>query len=126
MGRVGQSVKMAVEKFVSVGESIAEEHGEFSEEMCQACTEARRAGATIQELTESSSDDPQQTKQTSVSEKTAMVRSARQLLSAITRVLIIADKVVIRHVIAAKDKVKVYAEPIRVFNVGISIMKKKN
>lgn len=40
-----------------------------------------------------------------VGEKTAMVRAARQLLSAITKVLILADKVVIKQVIAAKDKV---------------------
>jgi len=38
-------------------------------------------------------------------EKAAMVRAARQLLSAITRVLLLADKVVIKQLVAAKDKV---------------------
>ena len=104
MGRVGQSVKLAVEKFVSVGESIAEEHEQFRSDMCQACTEARRAGAAIQQVTECNAEEQHSA---TVSEKTAMVRSARLLLSAITRVLIIADKVVIRNVIAAKNQVHV-------------------
>ena len=39
-------------------------------------------------------------------EKTAMVRAARQLLSAITRVLLLADKVVIKQLIQAKNKVR--------------------
>ena len=114
MGRVGQSVKIAVEKFVNVGESIAEEHEEFREEMCQACTEARRAGASIQQLTESSCEDKQKLQQNLVSEKTAMVRSARLLLSAITRVLIIADKVIVRQVIASKNKVNCANDRIKI------------
>ena len=40
-----------------------------------------------------------------MAEKTAMVRAARQLLSAITKVLILADRVVIKQLIIAKDKV---------------------
>lgn len=38
-------------------------------------------------------------------DKTAMVRAARQLLSAITKVLLIADRIVIKQLIASKDKV---------------------
>ena len=42
-----------------------------------------------------------------MAEKTAMVRAARQLLSAVTKVLILADKVVIKQLLAAKDKVSI-------------------
>ena len=42
----------------------------------------------------------------SVAEKTAMVRAARQLLSAITKVLIMADRVVVKQLLAAKAKVQ--------------------
>ena len=37
-------MNLAVERFVSVGESIGEEHHDFKEDMCQACAEARQAG----------------------------------------------------------------------------------
>jgi len=40
-----------------------------------------------------------------IGEKTTMVRAARQLLSAITKVLILADRVVIKQLITAKDQV---------------------
>ena len=38
-------------------------------------------------------------------EKTAMVRAARKLLSAITKVLLIADKVIVKQLLTSKDKV---------------------
>ena len=45
--RVGQAVNLAVERFVCVGESIAEENPEISHDMCEACKEARNAGQFI-------------------------------------------------------------------------------
>ena len=45
--RVGQAVNLAVERFVSVGESIAEENPEIQHDMCDACKEARAAGRRI-------------------------------------------------------------------------------
>jgi hypothetical protein len=49
---------------------------------------------------------PSQGTSKSITEKTAMVRSARQLLSAITRVLLLADKVIVKQLLVSKDKVK--------------------
>lgn len=60
-------------------------------------------GACIQKLTATPDSCPGHTK--SFKEKTAMVRAARQLLSAITRVLLLADKVVVKQLLAAKDRV---------------------
>ncbi|XP_052079628.1 alpha-catulin-like isoform X4 [Mytilus californianus] len=99
--RVGQGVALAVEKFVSVGQTIAAENMEISEDMCEACEEARMAGSTIQRLTMIVPSKGNKT----VTEKTAMVRSARQLLSAITRVLLLADKVIVKQLLVSKDKV---------------------
>jgi len=45
--RVGLAVQMAVERFVSVGETIAEENREIEESMCEACKEARLAGESV-------------------------------------------------------------------------------
>jgi len=39
-------------------------------------------------------------------EKSQMVRAARKLLSAITKVLLIADKVIVKQLIVSKDKVR--------------------
>ena len=61
------------------------------------------AGNAIQRLTEQSAADPSAT--TTVAEKTAMVRAARQLLSAITKVLLMADRIVVKQLVAARDKV---------------------
>ena len=60
-------------------------------------------GSRIQKLTDVKIDDPGTVR--SLAEKTAMVRAARQLLSAITKVLILADRVVIKQLITAKEKV---------------------
>ena len=61
-------------------------------------------GARIETLTNVKLNDD-----ASLSEKTAMVRAARQLLSAITKVLILADRIVIKQLITAKDQVRYQA-----------------
>lgn len=40
-------------------------------------------------------------------EKNHMVRAARKLLSAITKVLLIADKVIVKQLIMSKNKVNI-------------------
>lgn len=42
--RVGQAVSMAVERFVTVGETIADDHSEVRQGMYEACKDARQAG----------------------------------------------------------------------------------
>ena len=77
--------------------------------ICVFGSAAHLSGCNIQKLTDVSAMPQQQQQQRqaqSVAEKTAMVRAARQLLSAITKVLILADKVVVKQVLAAKDKVR--------------------
>lgn len=41
-----------------------------------------------------------------MAEKAEMVRVARQLLSALTKVLLLADRVVVKQLLAAKTKVR--------------------
>ncbi len=61
-------------------------------------------GDMIAKLTDIDPGDPDAGR--SVGEKTAMVRAARQLLSAITKVLLMADRIVVKQLLAAKDKVR--------------------
>lgn len=44
MARVGQAVNLAVERFVTVGETIADDNPEIKQDMYEACKEARAAG----------------------------------------------------------------------------------
>lgn len=43
--RIGQSVNLAVERFITVGETIADDNPEIKNDMYDACKEARTAGA---------------------------------------------------------------------------------
>ncbi|OWF56469.1 alpha-catulin-like [Mizuhopecten yessoensis] len=102
--RVGQAVSAAVDRFVIVGQSIADDNDDIRQDMCEACEEARSAGVSIQKLTSVDRTSNYSTPKT-FTEKTAMVRAARQLLSAVTRVLLLADKVIVKQLLLSKDKV---------------------
>lgn len=101
--RIGQAVSLAVERFVNVGEALAEEHEDLRDEMFQACQEARLAGSNIAKLTDISFDDTGQV--ALPGDKNAMVRAARGLLSAVTRVLLIGDQVTINSIMASRSRV---------------------
>uniref|UniRef100_A0A1A7Y5B5 Alpha-catulin n=1 Tax=Iconisemion striatum TaxID=60296 RepID=A0A1A7Y5B5_9TELE len=105
--RVGQAVNVAVGRFVAVGEAIASENQELKDEMGQACFEARRAGDAIAQLTDvGSAMQSQSDSQVSVfSDRTGMVKAARLLLSSVTKVLVLADRIVIKQIITSRNKV---------------------
>ncbi|EFN89035.1 Alpha-catulin [Harpegnathos saltator] len=44
VARVGQAVNLAVERFVTVGETIADDNPDIKQDMYEACKEARVAG----------------------------------------------------------------------------------
>ncbi|XP_058475313.1 alpha-catulin [Solea solea] len=107
--RVGQAVSVAVGRFVAVGEAIAAENQELKDEMGQACFEARRAGDAIAQLTDVGSALPSQSdgRSTVFSDRTGMVKAARLLLSSVTKVLVLADRIVIKQIITSRNKVLV-------------------
>ncbi|XP_024155002.1 alpha-catulin isoform X1 [Oryzias melastigma] len=107
--RVGQAVNVAVGRFVAVGEAIASENQELKDEMGQACYEARRAGDAIAQLTDvgSAAPTPSDDHVTVFSDRTAMVKAARMLLSSVTKVLVLADRIVIKQIITSRNKVLV-------------------
>ncbi|CAF90376.1 unnamed protein product [Tetraodon nigroviridis] len=107
--RVGQAVNVAVGRFVAVGEAIAAENQELKDEMGQACFEARRAGDAIAQLTDvgSAAPSPPDGRATVFSDRTGMVKAARLLLSSVTKVLVLADRIVIKQIITSRNKVLV-------------------
>ncbi|XP_058967911.2 alpha-catulin-like [Pocillopora verrucosa] len=102
---IGRVVAIAVDRFVSVGEQIASENEDVAEEMRTACEEAKKSGQTIFNLTSFTGDSINGDGVPNGTDKTSMVRAARSLLSAVTRVLIIADSVVVKRLLAAVKKV---------------------
>ncbi|XP_046630539.1 alpha-catulin isoform X1 [Neodiprion virginianus] len=98
VARVGQAVNLAVERFVTVGETIADDNPEIKQDMYEACKEARAAGSAIEKLCECAMED-------SLADRGSVVRAARCLLGSVTRVLLLADIVVVKQLLLAKDKV---------------------
>jgi hypothetical protein len=101
--RVGEAVHMAVERFVSVGESIGNENPEIKSDLIDACREARLAGEAIKRITCIEYDTFG--KPIYTTDRQSMVQAARGLLSAVTRVLLLADMVVVKQIITTKKKV---------------------
>ncbi|XP_056154154.1 alpha-catulin isoform X2 [Lampris incognitus] len=77
--------------------------------MGQACFEARRAGDAIAQLTDVGAAVPAQSdgRVTVFSDRTGMVKAARLLLSSVTKVLVLADRIVIKQIITSRNKVLV-------------------
>lgn len=91
-----------MERFVTVGETIADDYQEVKGGMYEACKEARSAGHAIEKLCE----DVDVCKDLCLGDKAALARAARCLLAAVTRVLLLADFVVVKQLLLAKDKVE--------------------
>uniref|UniRef100_A0A914WAU3 Alpha-catulin n=1 Tax=Plectus sambesii TaxID=2011161 RepID=A0A914WAU3_9BILA len=98
--KVGTAVQAAVERFVTVGETIADENPDIQPEMYDACHEARTAGSTIASLNSAVSVE-----NSAAVDKNVLVRAARQLLSSVTRVLLLADRVLVKQILRSEDKV---------------------
>ncbi|XP_045189005.2 catenin alpha-2-like isoform X2 [Mercenaria mercenaria] len=82
------AVQKATQNFVEKGEEIARENPDVKEDMLAAVDEVRKTGEAMGVASEEFAADP-----CSSMKRGAMVRAARALLSAVTRLLILADMV---------------------------------
>ncbi|CAF0862489.1 unnamed protein product [Didymodactylos carnosus] len=103
INRVGDAVHLAVERFVSVGEAIAIENPDIKVDLLEACQESRNAGEAIQRITCVEYDNSG--KPVCVTNRQSMIQAARGLLSAVTKVLLLADMIVVKQIINVKKKV---------------------
>ncbi|CEF68630.1 Alpha-catulin [Strongyloides ratti] len=103
--KVGSAVEAAIERFVAVGETIADENPDIQPEMYDACREARYAGSSIANLNGSIFLEDPSSGGSGAVDKAVLVKAARQLLSSVTRVLLLADRVLVKHILRAEDKV---------------------
>ncbi|OXA64275.1 Catenin alpha [Folsomia candida] len=82
------AVEKATENFIERGEQIAHENPDIKQEMLAAVDEVRKTGEAMSLAAREFADDP-----CSSLKRGNMVRAARNLLSAVTRLLILADMV---------------------------------
>nr|XP_037287359.1 catenin alpha-like [Rhipicephalus microplus] len=82
------AVERATENFIKKGEEIATENPDIHQEMMAAVDEVRKTGEAMSKASREFAEDP-----CSSVKRGNMVRSARNLLSAVTRLLILADMV---------------------------------
>lgn len=82
------AVQKATENFIIQGEQIAHDFPEVENDMLAAIDEVRKTGDTMDDASQDFAADP-----CSSVKRGAMVRAARALLSAVTRLLILADMV---------------------------------
>uniref|UniRef100_T1JG57 Catenin alpha n=1 Tax=Strigamia maritima TaxID=126957 RepID=T1JG57_STRMM len=82
------AVEKATENFIERGEQIAYENPDIKQEMLSAVDEVRKTGEAMSVAAREFADDP-----CSSLKRGNMVRAARNLLSAVTRLLILADMV---------------------------------
>ncbi|KAM4053297.1 catenin alpha-2 isoform 2-T2 [Anomaloglossus baeobatrachus] len=80
------SVEQATLNFLEKGEQIAKESQDLKEELISAVEDVRKQGDTMRIASSEFADDP-----CSSVKRGTMVRAARALLSAVTRLLILAD-----------------------------------
>ncbi|XP_050544678.1 catenin alpha isoform X1 [Daktulosphaira vitifoliae] len=82
------AVEKATENFIEVGEQIAYENPDIKQEMLAAVEEVRKTGDAMSIAAREFAEDP-----CASAKRSNMVRAARNLLSAVTRLLILADMV---------------------------------
>lgn len=82
------TVEKATQNFIEKGEQIVYENPDITQEMRVAVEEVRKTGTTMSIAAREFTEDP-----CSSAKRANMVRAARNLLSAVTRLLILADMV---------------------------------
>ncbi|KAG5844958.1 hypothetical protein ANANG_G00133670, partial [Anguilla anguilla] len=89
------SVEQATHNFLEKGELIAKESEDLREELVTAVDDVRKQGETMHAASAEFADDP-----CSSVKRGTMVRAARALLSAVTRLLILADMADVMRLLA--------------------------
>lgn len=104
MQEICTKLKEAIFYFVKIGEDIAGDNPEFATDMENACAEAKAAATGIGSLADLTAKKEEEM---ASNDRVDIIRAARAVLAAVTRVLIITDMVVVKRLINAARKVSV-------------------
>ncbi len=88
------NVIQATENFIKKAEEIAQENTDIRNELLQNMKEVKRAGDEMAELSKNFADDP-----CSKTKREQMIVAARMLLSSVTRLLLLADRVDVQMIL---------------------------
>ncbi|XP_070066624.1 alpha-catulin isoform X1 [Drosophila virilis] len=105
-GNIGHTLSISVERFITIGEIIAEENTDIKVDMYEAAREARDAGKSIEQLCDPSPLSGMELRHHTepLKDYGAIILAARSLLSAITRILLLVDIIVVKKLLTAKKR----------------------
>ncbi|XP_030386637.1 alpha-catulin [Scaptodrosophila lebanonensis] len=105
-GNIGHSLCIAVERFITIGEIIAEENVDIKGDMYEAAKEARDAGKSIERLCDISPITGMELRHQiePLKDYGAIILAARSLLSSVTRILLLVDIIVVKKLLTAKKR----------------------
>ncbi|SPP73188.1 alpha-catulin [Drosophila guanche] len=105
-GNIGHLLNIAVERFITIGEIIAEENIDIKGDMYEAAKEARDAGKSIERLCEISPLCGMELRHNiePLKDYGAIILAARSLLSSVTRILLLVDIIVVKKLLTAKKR----------------------
>jgi hypothetical protein len=98
-------VEEAGKRFVSIGKTIAEENIDVRDDMLAACNDIESSGSVMLRAARTYLEDP-----CSKDKRAVMTEAAKELLSAVTRLLVIADIVDANRVKTVARKVRFCGE----------------
>ncbi|KAH8272830.1 hypothetical protein KR018_001993, partial [Drosophila ironensis] len=105
-GNIGHLLNIAVERFITIGEIIAEENIDIKGDMYEAAKEARDAGKSIERLCDISPLSGMELRHhiEPLKDYGAIILAARSLLSSVTRILLLVDIIVVKKLLTAKKR----------------------
>ncbi|KAH8320985.1 hypothetical protein KR067_012899, partial [Drosophila pandora] len=105
-GNIGHLLNIAVERFITIGEIIAEENIDIKGDMYEAAKEARDAGKSIERLCDVSPLGGMELRHhiEPLKDYGAIILAARSLLSSVTRILLLVDIIVVKKLLTAKKR----------------------
>ncbi|XP_016930533.2 alpha-catulin [Drosophila suzukii] len=105
-GNIGHLLNIAVERFITIGEIIAEENIDIKGDMYEAAKEARDAGKSIERLCDISPLGGMELRHhiEPLKDYGAIILAARSLLSSVTRILLLVDIIVVKKLLTAKKR----------------------
>ncbi|KAH8402262.1 hypothetical protein KR009_010880, partial [Drosophila setifemur] len=105
-GNIGHLLNIAVERFITIGEIIAEENIDIKGDMYDAAKEARDAGKSIERLCDISPLGGMELRHhiEPLKDYGAIILAARSLLSSVTRILLLVDIIVVKKLLTAKKR----------------------
>ena len=104
MQEICTKLKEAIFYFVKIGEDISANNPEFATDMGAACSEAKAAATMIGSLADLSA---KREEDIASDDRVDIIRAARAVLAAVTRLLIITDMVVVKRLLNAARKVSI-------------------